>query len=630
MDTYQKNLAILRRKYPDIAEELTNLNADHYKRIVSSSCGYSNILLNGIASIYYHENDNPKNHASRYVQKVIDENNLYIKDTTFCFLVGFGCGYYLEALLQNMSWLKEIIVYEPDIEVFKLVIEKIDITQFLEPDNICFFVGDKFFADFGMPHRVHRFFAFGNWLTILPPEMITLYPDRVRKSLSLFDDTLRSLDISQRTMLEKKDYISDNFYNNVVYMACLPLVNELFGKYQGTPVVCVSPGPSLMNYLDFLKEIQNKALLICVDAALPVLVKNGIKPHFVAAMEPTPRKFNWFLENADNTSGINLICGYDTYYKLLDVWQGSKLLALSGRKNFADVALFLDTFFPNEDKLPPAYTVALLCFAVAKEIGGSPIILVGQDLSYGVSGTTHAPGATNAVSIDYKPDEKNHALVKVAGQEVDIDIVTVKDYDGNDIPSNMVFAFFISIFEKYNAEQPCQVYNLTEKGACIRGIPRVAVSDIACYFQSAIQLNIAAGDIIEKTEGIKKALAHINDVIESSYELEKWISLCKGKLETIGNCFDKYLFLEEQFLWIYKRSSFLYELILVQIPELVYKYKRNMYKNIMELSEQESTDYLYSNSWEYLLSLETGIRKMRANFQLVVTRFKEFGLIKNT
>lgn len=91
----------------------------------------------------------------------------------------------------------------------------------------------------------------------------------------------------------------------------------------GLPVIIVASGPSLDENLDFLRENQDKAVIICSDSSLPVLVRNGIRPDFQAVLERAKSVRDRHDEAAEelDLSEINLIAtstiwpGIDEYFK---------------------------------------------------------------------------------------------------------------------------------------------------------------------------------------------------------------------------------------------------------------------------------------------------------------------------
>jgi len=62
-------------------------------------------------------------------------------------------------------------------------------------------------------------------------------------------------------------------------------LNAIGDKYKGRPFICVASGPSLDKNFRLLKEINNRAVIVCADSSLKKLLGEGIVPHIVVALE---------------------------------------------------------------------------------------------------------------------------------------------------------------------------------------------------------------------------------------------------------------------------------------------------------------------------------------------------------
>lgn len=81
-----------------------------------------------------------------------------------------------------------------------------------------------------------------------------------------------------------KEHIKNNIETNTPKMH--RWINER-GLINSEDIVVASAGPSLVNYLDEIKERQKKgAKVICVKHSLPTLIKNGIIPHGCVILDP--------------------------------------------------------------------------------------------------------------------------------------------------------------------------------------------------------------------------------------------------------------------------------------------------------------------------------------------------------
>lgn len=64
-----------------------------------------------------------------------------------------------------------------------------------------------------------------------------------------------------------------------------PKLSALRAAFKGRPSVVVSAGPSLDKNYELLKGREDKVLIVATDTVLRKLLKNGINPHIVCALE---------------------------------------------------------------------------------------------------------------------------------------------------------------------------------------------------------------------------------------------------------------------------------------------------------------------------------------------------------
>jgi hypothetical protein len=88
----------------------------------------------------------------------------------------------------------------------------------------------------------------------------------------------------------------------------------------GIPIVLVAAGPSIDKNLHFLKEYQDKCIIICADVTLFKLIQYNIKPDFVVNIDPheSIMRFWDFLD----TSNLILVCPTTSNPKALEAWKG--------------------------------------------------------------------------------------------------------------------------------------------------------------------------------------------------------------------------------------------------------------------------------------------------------------------
>ena len=86
-----------------------------------------------------------------------------------------------------------------------------------------------------------------------------------------------SRDIRRGLFFDQQKHIYDNA---VRYSRCGDAA-ELAGRFSGAAAVVVAAGPDLERRIGYIRENRDKAIVICVNKALPVLLGHGLAPHFV-------------------------------------------------------------------------------------------------------------------------------------------------------------------------------------------------------------------------------------------------------------------------------------------------------------------------------------------------------------
>lgn len=71
-----------------------------------------------------------------------------------------------------------------------------------------------------------------------------------------------------------------------------PGINLLYNRFSEKPAIVVATGPSLNKNKHLLKGLEDKALIISVDASLKILMEMGVKPHLVTSLERVPQVAN--------------------------------------------------------------------------------------------------------------------------------------------------------------------------------------------------------------------------------------------------------------------------------------------------------------------------------------------------
>ena len=191
------------------------------------------------------------------------------------------------------------------------------------------------------------------------------------------DEQIR--EVKSATLLRFNQVWQQNFQANRNAVERNPGVIALKNKFRGLPCIVVGAGPSLDKNIRFLHRAQNKAVIISCDAALKPLMGHGIVPDFVVCLDPQ-EEISRFLVNVPH-KGITLVVPSIVHPHIIELWQNDVLFF---NKFAPDIPTLVEIqkIVPHIGILTPGGTVLSVTYDLAFQAGGSPIIFVGQDLSY--------------------------------------------------------------------------------------------------------------------------------------------------------------------------------------------------------------------------------------------------------
>jgi hypothetical protein len=264
---------------------------------------------------------------------------------------------------------------------------------------------------------------------------------------------------------------------NIALIATHPSFASLKGKFKGKPAIIVSPGPSLSQNIQLLKEFKGKGVIITGTHSLSAFKSSGIDPDIVMAVDVGDLSTHY--DDYDMTGIEALILGNSTrrhHY----AQKAKRILTLPANKNSDE------WFYQSVDKSVDVHTggsVSCTALSLAEIMGCSPILLVGQDLAF--KGTKYYAdecihGQVELVETSegayLKADEVliDGMLPNSQGDLIfaeQLQLTEVDGYYGGKVKTSKILRGFLWWFESYiklRTHLP-PVWNCTEGGAHIEG-----------------------------------------------------------------------------------------------------------------------------------------------------------------
>lgn len=375
-----------------------------------------------------------------------------IKNNSIILLFGVESGKILEELNEKLNKTAKVICYEPIEELANYVLEKkLDLNY--EFTIISPKTDDKYDLYLDIKN------IFKSMLTSYELKKIIVIPQKKYEDLFPIDykyffegftNALKEKQLDFDTLDFFAEIHIKNFIKNIKYIAESPNIEKLENLFKNKPAIIVSAGPSLEKNFRLLKGNEDKFIIITGGRTLKVLIDAGIKPHFVASMDPGYNNFDLFKDVLDTK--IPMVCQWLNNYKIVELYSGVKFF-------------INNTYVENIDEdligrkiidLDQAGTVATSQFSLAKYLGCNPVAFIGQDLSY-TNNKTHADIASYDKNTN-KIESTNMEMFKVKGNLQE------------DVYINLHFKYFKEWFEKaIKMSEDMDVYNCTEGGAYIEG-----------------------------------------------------------------------------------------------------------------------------------------------------------------
>ncbi len=305
----------------------------------------------------------------------------------------------------------------------------------------------------------------------------------------------------------------ENMLDNVNEIVSNPGINSLFGAFTGKPAIVVSAGPSLNKNKHLLKELQDKAFIICPDASLKILLELGIKPHLITALERVVET----VELADIYTEEET---KDVYYaacpvvpkEAYEVYKGPRLIVYRQYGHFSWLGV-------DKGMLNIKQSSGNMAFKIAQAVGCDPIILIGQDLAYSREGISHASGTHFG---------ENQFVVNE-------DSFEVEGNDGQPILTHRDWNEFRKSYEVDVAEYEGTCINATEGGALIHGTEIMTFQEAIDKY---VQEQFAPLEIIKEklkaftSENAKKDEKAIRErMIGAINDIESMIEKCEKGIE---------------------------------------------------------------------------------------------------
>ncbi len=506
----KKNLTILAKRDPNLANRIAIAPiTGRYKILKSQRSDQMYNIIDLKTKLYHYNQYDP------YIGVKMDIEKMGILLPNLAVFFGFGLGYHVSEYLSKYPN-ATVLVIEEDLEIIKTVFSLVNFSQVLNYKNFHVVSGltpiqmyPYLFNFFNQSHLL-QFLSSINMVQnsisvsgnkVFYVNILKMLKEAVTNVLALYGNDPHDSLIGIQMTLRNLATIVDN-----------PGIAELKDKFKGKPGIVVSTGPSLNKNVEFLKGLDNKAVIVAPDATVKVLLKRGIKPaHMVTSLErvvATSKLFEGLTEEDVKDSYLSAcpVVVPETYAN----FPGEKIIVY---RNFATFK-WIDIPKGILDIGPSAGNMA---FKVLEWLGCDPIILIGQDLAFTDDEKTHAEGTHYGEKAE---SYLARGTIAVPGNYQE----TVK--------TSQTFSQFLRHYERDVLAYKGKVINATEGGAKIEGTTLMTFQEaIAKYVNDdidtleTIKTNLKIPTSKIKKREVKELSKKLHDAIRFSDNLIEKLSL---------------------------------------------------------------------------------------------------------
>ena len=517
------NEAVLRRRFPDALMKIMESGDEMPVNFTYDDSGNTPKLLmvRGEFTFCPYGEKNPQRLIERWA------SNLKLVPESLYSLSGMGDGSHAKYLLENSGTGINLMVVEKDPALLRETLARFDLSELL--------ANDRFLIGTGEPNE--QFFtpiqgaaltgvAEVNSLTFAPLQMCDeAYYDRVRNELARQYLVIRPLmEVNVRTATN----LQENTLRNLPHMFGAPDISELAGKFQDIPFILIGAGPSLDESIDFLKDMQDKAIIVASNSPYRKLINNGIRPHLVVTadpMEPTLAGFqNVKLDH------VPLACPFSAYPEIVQHFSGRIISWCTF--NPIVKALREQRNQPEGTPIMEQGTVSGCVLDISRVLGCKKVMFIGQDMCVRDDGRYYTDDSFYA-------DAGNHYASTDKGQRL----------PGNTQEKVLVeprLFVYLKTFEQFISKkhESVEYRNLARTGARIEGAPYITYEEATEWVgegTNSKEFDSFLGNLLqnqEKNTDLKSLFDPIkkyaNDILKASLEGAVEIEMLPEKFKDVN------------------------------------------------------------------------------------------------
>ena len=368
-----KNLASLKKLDPALYARIAPLNGSKKYEVTQSKSGPPSLTHTDSRGIKkrIHSNYDPVGESSRYL-----ETSNICESINFIVL-GLGLGYQVMEIIRQTSNRAKIYIFEKDPELFALAMREVDFSLIFEHPGVKLFV-DANPLGLGTllePEQIN--FTLNKYCLVRQRPLVDGNWEYYGVLLGEIENYFKESQINFKTQSIHSKLYYKNIFSNFSSLLESSGITSFKDCLPDIPTIICSAGPSLDKNIQLLKSARERFFLIAVATALKPLLHNGIQPDVVISIDPDELTINSF-DFLTDTSDFLLVYNQAVPNAIPKAFPNNRIAF--------DSEVYLAKWFKKQTEekgnLGKISSVAHAALKFSQFLACSPIILVGQDLSF--------------------------------------------------------------------------------------------------------------------------------------------------------------------------------------------------------------------------------------------------------
>lgn len=491
----------------------------------------------------------------------INDNNKTYKYIDKFMFIGTLLGRHIPSLIKKVK-ARNYFVHEPNLEIFRLSLFVFDYTLLLS-------------------HEASVYFSIMDENTVLEEKLYNYYKTNTWENHTIKFHTTdfnvsQSFDSVMNAMIPAKPTLFG--YNMMLYCVAKNLSNRMntykflhfplekpLSIFQEKPVIYVCAGPSLGDNIQWLKENQNKFVVVTIGAAYKKLLQEQIIPEVIITLDGNYEILNELQFDEKSTQKIQdciIFASSFTDQRILDRFNSQRVYL------FETMITFLEKSVPLR-----GHSVGEMGYNLLLNLGVKELYLLGTDLAvHQTSGSSHSSNAGSKV--------KAHDLKNLVSSEqtnsfsLNNELVKVRGNIYDEVYTTRVLNTSLQDYNKVERYSGQNVYNLCNHGAYINNTIPTLIE------------NLDTKNFEEFKENNKTFKSELNSVIHA-VAFDKIGKEDVVFLENMSK--DIHLLLEDINILLQKEYAFYeefrddYIIVFIKILEIKEKFSNQLLSSIMSL-----------------------------------------------